>query len=139
MKKNKKFLKVAIVCMCFVVGGMAVPITSQAKEVEMKIEPRMTYISTYSTDLNISNTGLATITGEVKGKNGVTSAYVKVTLQKYESGNWIDEKDWEDSQNGKNAFVSETYQIEKGTYRVFMTCSANSETKTATSAERTYK
>lgn len=139
MKKFKKICKAAIVCMCFLVGGMAMPITSWAEEAEMQIEPRMTYIATYRTDLDISNTGLATIIGEVKGKNGVTSAYIKVTLQKYESGNWIDKEDWEDSQNGKNACVSETYQIEKGTYRVFMTCSANSETKTATSAERTYK
>lgn len=139
MKKIKKFLKVAIVCMCFLVGGMAMPTTSWAKEAEKQIEPRMTYISTYNTDLTISNTGLATITGEVRGKSGVTSAYVKVTLQKYESGNWIDKEYWEDSQDGRKASVSETYQIEKGTYRVFMTCSANSETKTATSAERTYK
>lgn len=114
------------------------PIVSYAKEAVTYVEPRLAYISTYSTELVISNIGLATITGEVRGKTGVTNAYVKVTLQKYASGDWVDVEDWEDSSNGRNAFISETYQVTRGTYRVVMTCSANSETKTATSAQRTY-
>lgn len=48
----------------------------------------MTYILTYGTQLSISDTGIASVKGEVKGKSGVTSAYVKVILQKYESGKW---------------------------------------------------
>lgn len=114
------------------------PIVSYAKEAVTYVESRLAYILTYSTELVISNIGLATITGEVRGKTGVTNAYVKVTLQKYASGDWVDVEDWEDSSNGRNAFISETYQVTRGTYRVVMTCSANSETKTATSAQRTY-
>lgn len=138
MKKLKKIFKVAILSICLFWGGLVVPTTSYAKVTEAQIEPRMTYISACSTELVISNTGLATITGEVRGKSGVTSAYVKVTLQKYVSGDWVDVEDWEDSRSGRNAFVSETYQVTQGTYRVEMTCSANTETKTVTSAERSY-
>lgn len=138
MKRTKKLCKAVVLCMCLLVSGMVNPIISYAQGMETQVEPRMTYISTYSTDLSISNTGLATITGQVRGKTGVTSTYVKVTLQKYVSGNWVDVKGWEDSQSGRSAFVSETYQITKGTYRVVMTCSANTETKSLTSAEKTY-
>ena len=132
MKNFKKLCKVVVLCLCILVGTSMVSIVSYAKEVVTYVEPRLAYISTYNTELVISNTGLATITGEVRGKTGVTNAYVKVTLQKYASG------DWEDSRNGRNVFISETYQVTRGTYRVVMTCSANSETKTATSAQRTY-
>ena len=74
----------------------------------------------------------------VRGKSGVTSTYVKVTLQKSESGSWKDVKSWEDSNNTRSTTIAETYQVSKGEYRVTMTCSANTETKTATSASRTY-
>lgn len=138
MKNFKKLCKVVVLCLCILVGTSMVSIVSYAKEVVTYVEPRLAYISTYNTELVISNTGLATITGEVRGKTGVTNAYVKVTLQKYASGDWVDVEDWEDSRNGRNVFISETYQVTRGTYRVVMTCSANSETKTATSAQRTY-
>lgn len=102
------------------------------------VEPRMTYIFSYSTELSISSNGVATITGMVRGKSGVTSTYVKVTLQKSESGEWLDVESWEDSSDTRSVTIAETYQVSRGTYRVVMTCSANSETKTITSAERTY-
>lgn len=98
----------------------------------------MTYIYSYSTELSISSDGVATVTGMIRGKSGVTSTYVEVTLQKSESGKWVDVESWEDSSSTRSVTVVETYQVSRGTYRVTMTCSANGETKTATSAERTY-
>ena len=91
-----------------------------------------------SPELSISSDGSASITGLVRGKTGVTSTYVKVILQKKVSGVWIDVESWEDSSNTRSTTIAETYQISRGTYRVSMTCSADGETKTATSAERTY-
>lgn len=135
---NKKFCKVAILCICIIVISVVCSTTSYAKEVDTQVGTWTVYISTCSTDIGISSSGMATVTGQVRGKTGVTSAYVKVTLQKYVSGDWVDVNCWEDSQNGRNAFVSETYQVSRGTYRVVATCTANSETKTLTSTEKTY-
>ena len=115
MKNFKKLCKVVVLCLCILVGTSMVSIVSYAKEVVTYVEPRLAYISTYNTELVISNTGLATITGEVRGKTGVTNAYVKVTLQKYASGDWVDVEDWEDSRNGRNVFISETYQVTSAT------------------------
>lgn len=142
MTNIKLFYKMALLCICMVFCITMFSFVSYAKEgttqVTTRIDPRMTYIAGYSTELVISDTGVATITGQVRGKTGVTQAYVNVTLQKLVLGKWIDVEDWEDSRSGRNAFVSETYQVNRGTYRVVMTCSANTETKTATSAQRTY-
>ena len=134
----KKFCKVVILWIYVFVGVLTIPFVSYAKEAATYVEPRMTYIAGYSTDLVISNAGIATITGQVRGKTGVTQAYIKVTLQKYVSGHWANIEEWENSQNARNAFISETYQVTKGTYRVVMKCSANSESKTATSVQRTF-
>ncbi len=123
---------------CLLVCMMMTPIEVLAEEVTTQAEPRMTYISIYSTELQISNTGQATITGSVRGKTGTTSTYVKVILQEYVSGTWEDVEDWEVTKDARNASVNETYQVTSGTYRVYMICRANTETMTAVSAERTY-
>ena len=117
---------------------MYVPITVHAEETT-GVEPRMTYISSYTTDLSINSTGMATITGLVRGKSGVTSTYVKCTLQRSVGGGWTDVKSWETSSSTWAATIGETYQLSsRGTYRVYMECSANTEEKTLTSAYRTY-
>ena len=47
------------------------------------------------------------------------------------SDKWVDVESWETSSDTRSASVAETYQVS-------MICSADGETKTATSAERTY-
>lgn len=135
------FFKTCIVMVlgiCILFGGMSVPITVQAEEQET-VDSRMTYISSYSTDLIISSSGLATISGRVRGKAGVTSTYVKCTLQRSVSGGWVDVKTWEASSTTLAATIAEDYQLSsRGTYRVYMECRANTEEKTGTSAYRTY-
>lgn len=135
------FLKICIVMVlgiCILFGGMSVPITVQAEE-QATVDSRMTYISSYSTDLIISSSGLATISGRVRGKAGVTSTYVKCTLQRSVSGGWVDVKTWEASSTTLAATIAEDYQLSsRGTYRVYMECRANTEEKTGTSAYRTY-
>lgn len=102
-------------------------------------ETRMAYIQSYKVELTISNSGVASVTGVVTGKLNVTTTSVEVILQKYVSGDWVDVESWEESNNSFRTSIAETYQVSKGTYRVVMTCSANTETKTATSAQRTYE
>lgn len=138
MKKLKKILGTLVVCLCVVFSSIQMPIIVNAEETN-QVEPRMTYISSYTTDLYISSTGVASITGAVRGKSGTTNTYVKCTLQMSISGGWVDVKSWEASGSGIGATVAETYQLSsRGTYRVYMECSANTESKTLTSAYRTY-
>lgn len=134
----KKLCKMAFVCICVLFCELVLLIPTHAKGVSVQIEPRMTSISFYSTELSISSDGIASVTGFVRGKSGVTSTYVKVTLQQNVSGNWVDVKSWEDSNSTRSTSVDETYLVSRGTYRVTMTCSADGESKTVTSAERTY-
>lgn len=138
MKKSKKIYRFVVLCLSALLLGNLISIKGYAQTDSALVEPRMRYISTYSTDLSISDGGAATITGLVRGKTGVTNTYVKVTLQKSISGNWNDIESWEKSNNGRSATISEVYQVSKGTYRVVMNCSANTESKTVTSVTRTY-
>ena len=138
MKKLMRQLTGIVVCVCMLLCGGTSAITAVAKEVDVQVEPRMVSILSYGTDLSISDNGVATITGSVMGKAGVTHTYVKVTLQKSVSGTWTDVESWEVSSDNRSASVNTTYQVSRGTYRVTMTCSANSESTSATSATKTY-
>ena len=137
MKKLKRVSGV-LLCLSIILGTLSVPMISKAED-EPTVESRMAYISSYTTQLSISDTGVASVTGTVRGKSGVTSTYVKCTLQMSVGGGWVDVISWEDSQSGIGASVLQTYQLSsRGTYRVYMVCRANTEEKTGTSAYRTY-
>lgn len=129
-KRSKK-----IMALCITLAMLAVMMpTIQAEAVEA----RMTYIISYAADLNISSSGEASITGYVRGKGDVTSTYVCATLQKQSGDDWIDVETWEDSSTKRNLSIVETYSVSRGTYRLVVTVTANTETKTAVSATRTY-
>lgn len=137
----KQFFKVSILCMlCLTVfcGSTLMPIRVYAVD-STNVESRMTYIISYSVGLNISDTGVASITGNVRGKSTVTSSYVKCTLQMSIGGGWVDVKSWEATSTLSGATIAETYQLSsRGTYRVYLECRANTEEKTATSTYQTY-
>lgn len=138
MKKILNILTIAVLSVSILFGAVSVPLVVYATDVQ-SVEPRMTYIGSYSTDLSISSTGLASISGRVRGKAGVTSSYVKCTLQMSVGGGWVDVKTWEDISSTPNATVIVDYQLSsRGTYRVYMECRANTEEKTGTSPYRTY-
>lgn len=138
MQKIINLFIVTVTCICVFWSGISIPIVVRAVD-DTNVESRMTYIMSYSTDLSISSTGLATITGRVRGKSGVTSSYVKCTLQMSVGGGWVDVKTWEDSSSSPNATVGVDYQLSsRGTYRVYMECRANTEEETGTSPYRTY-
>lgn len=77
----KRLCKMLVTYTCMLFCGFTSPISTYAYETNVQIEPRMANISTYSTELTISS-GVALVTGFVRGKLGVTNTYVKVTLQK---------------------------------------------------------
>lgn len=124
-----------ITALCIMLAMLAVAMSAIKAEA---VEPRMTYIMSYSADLYISDSGEASITGYVRGKSDVTSTYVSATLQRKSGNDWIDVESWEDSSTGRYLSVLETYSVSRGTYRLVVTVSANTETKTAISGERTY-
>lgn len=130
MKKSRR-----ISALCIMIAMLAVAMPAIKAEA---MEPRMTYIISYSADLYISDSGEASITGYVRGKGDVTSTYVSATLQRKSGSYWIDVESWEDSGTGRNLSVVETYSVSRGTYRLVVTVTANTETKTAISDERTY-
>lgn len=138
MQKIKYLCKVTILCIGIIMAGISSTTISNAQETEIQIQPRMLYIARYDTDLVISSSGTATVSGYVQGMSGVSSTSVKVTLQKNESGSWVTVKYWEKTSNSRTTSISESYQVSKGSYRVVMTCRANSETKTVTSGTKTY-
>ncbi len=139
MNYLKRIGRLVAICICAVCVGI-IPITAHAMEVSDKqIQPRMDYISSYGTELTISDSGEASVTGFVRGKKGVTNAYVKVTLQKKVSGSWVYVQSWESSGSGRNATIAETYSVSRGTYRVVASIKAGTESKSPISAERTYK
>ena len=88
--------------------------------------------------MTISDSREASVTGFVRGKKGVTNAYVKVTLQKKVSGSWVYVQSWESSGSGRNPTIAETYSVSRGTYRVVALIKAGTESKSPISAERTY-
>lgn len=136
MNYLKRIGRLVAICICAVCVGI-IPITAHAMEVSDKqIQPRMDYISSYGTELTISDSGEASVTG-LSGKK-VTNAYVKVTLQKKVSGSWVYVQSWESSGSGRNATIAETYSVSRGTYRVVALIKAGTESKSPISAERTY-
>ncbi len=138
MRGHTKFVGALVLCMCVLFQSFSLPIIVHAQEKE-ESQPWMTYISSYSCELTIAEGGVAHVSGVVRGKSGVTSAYVKCTLQMSIGGGWVDVISWQDSRNERDATVAQTYQLSsRGTYRVYMECRANTEEKTATSAYRTY-
>lgn len=136
--RRKSICKVIILCMCLVVGSILSPVTSHAQEANVQVEPRVEYIASYGAELTISSSGIATCNGSVRGSVGVSSTYVKITLQQYVSGAWQDVESWEALSSGRSTSISETYQVSKGTNRVVATCQANSEVKEAISTSETY-
>jgi hypothetical protein len=124
-----------ITALCIMLAMLAVVMPTIKVEA---VEPRMTYIISYSSDLYISDSGEASITGYVRGKGDVTSTYVSATLQRKSGNDWIDVESWEDSSTKSSLSIMETYSVSRGTYRLVVTVTANTETKTAISDEKTY-
>lgn len=84
--RQKCMGKVIILCMCLMVGNVLSPAISHAQEANVQVEPRAEYITSYGAELTISDSGIAACKGSVRGTAGVSSTYVKITLQQYVSG-----------------------------------------------------
>ena len=92
-----------------------------AAEVDSGISPRFTYISKVSTNLSISNLGVATCTGS-SFATGVSSVKLICRLQQYKNGTWTTIRTWSDT--GTNAAtVAKSVAVYSGyTYRTYTSC-----------------
>ena len=138
MKKIKFYLTSVVLSVCVLFGGLSMPMVCHAQEVS-QVQPRMVNISSYTTDLQISDSGVASVAGLVRCKTDVSNLAITLTLQISISGRWVNVKTWSASTSNDYITVSDTYQLaSRGTYRVVMDVTADSETKQAISAYRTF-
>ncbi|MDY2734969.1 hypothetical protein [Intestinibacter sp.] len=101
-----------------------------------EITPFLTYISSYDCGLEIIS-GNAKCTSYIDGNSKVTSTKISMVLQKLSSGSWIDVVKC-DKTGGNSCSLEKSYEIGRGTYRVYCTFKANSETATKKTVSKTY-
>lgn len=116
---------------------MCAPATVTAQTAEA-VQPMAVYISGSDADLSISDNGVANVSAYVRGRSGTTSTSVQLTLQVKSGTTWLSTKTWYKSTNGISTTVNETYTVPKGTYRVVATVKADTESRTITTASKTY-
>lgn len=127
--------RAALVLLCLLI--MLTPIVSQAQQSEI-VQPWAVYILDSDASLSISDKGVASVSGYVISKSGTASTSVRLTLQVKSGSVWLSTKSWLKNSSGPSTFASETYSVPKGTYRVVATVKANTESKTITTASKTY-
>lgn len=138
---------------CFLLATMVITSAGNASALAAVATPDSSgLISIQSTNttmanigINISNSGVASVSAFVMGKIGVSKIQITVTLQKYNSGtkSWNGVKSWDKTYNSTSASFSSTYSLgSKGTYRTKLTANVwkdgKKETVTGTSGSQTY-
>lgn len=134
--KIMTMLAIAVCTVCLVVTPVSADSTEDY-EVQ-QIQTRMVSTSVCTANLEISSAGVASVYGDIRAKAGVDGVYVKVTLQKWSGSYWTKVAMWETSASGRIASIQRTCNVSKGKYRVVVFAKAGSETKTKTSASKTY-
>ena len=82
------------------------------------ISVQYVYINKASSSLNISDDGSAAIKGYVQRTKSGKSIELTVTLQCYSRGSWSDVESWSKSTTSSLAYISKTYEVDSGKYRV---------------------
>lgn len=131
LKKINIFILVLIFFMMYVNIGFC-----YSDDSDNEITPFLTYISSYECSLDISN-GNAECTSSIDGNSKVTSTKITMILQKLSSGSWINVATF-NATGGNSCELERTYKISRGTYRLYCTFTANSETVTKKTASKTY-
>ncbi len=136
MKRNVRTVLIAmaaILVFCFV------PCTS-ARADDSDIALMWNYITSVNGELNISNVGVATVSGRGKAvDDSVTKISVNTSLQQYKSNRWTEIKSWYTSVNGKTASTgTKNHSVAHGySYRCVITVKAYKGTSVLESATKT--
>lgn len=135
--KNTSLVKGMAAAVCMGLAVMTVTPTVVMANVPEEIQPMAENMNSYSAYLDISSNGVATVKASVK-PTGNYSTSVVAKLQRRTAEGWEDVKIWSTAGQGGYTFLSETYSVSKGTYRVYAIVKAGSETQYPISASKTY-
>ena len=138
MKKFRVFIVGLVLGISVLFSGMSAPMVCHAVD-SNQMQTRLLNLYSYSTDVTITDSGVANIYGIATCKTDVSNLSITVTLQMSVSGRWVNVKTWSASTSKDYLTVADTYQLtSRGTYRVVMDVTADSEEKQAISAYRTF-
>ena len=115
MLLKKMLTLITCIILAFSISSTALA-SSYVTDSDMSVQ--YVYINVASSSLTISADGTASIVCYVTRTSTGNSIYLKATLQKYSSGRWIDITNWTVSTSSTTAYISETYTVSSGTYRV---------------------
>lgn len=107
-----------------------------AESFDYEITPFLTYISSYNCKLEISK-GNAECTSYVNGNSKVTNTKIVMKLQKLSSGSWGTIGTWIKT-GDSSCYLEKSKEITRGTYRLYCTFTADSETVTKKTDSETY-
>ena len=122
MKKKR----IAILCIftCLIAGMIVMP--AYAESPMDNLMPLADYHYSTSASLTISANGIATATGEIIGRPGVTTkTTVHLYLQRKENGVWTNVDDWLSSNEAADTTLLRSRAVTRGyTYRAKASCYA---------------
>lgn len=79
------------------------------------ITPQYTHIYRFINTLQIENGGKSLINAFLTTSSG-TSVSLEVQLQRYQNGNWIPVKTWQQSRSGTSISIAENWYVPSGYY-----------------------
>lgn len=131
MRKPIAFLAMLLV---FCIG---IPQMAFAAAEDDVIQPRWTYLSVVSGNIDISTDGVATVTASVRAVGTVEKVSVVASLQQKKSGTWSEIKSWTDTKDSYSINMRKTWPVLPGyDYRVVITGKAMQGLRTLEQANR---
>lgn len=123
MKMKKKQIAILCIFACLIASAV---IPAYAEVPEDHLMPLANYYYSASASLTISASGIATATGGIIGRPGVTTkTTVHLYLQRKENGAWVNVDDWISSNETTDTTLQENKAVTKGyTYRAKASCYA---------------
>ena len=136
MKRSKKIVVTLLLSVCMLFGSVAS--VAYAEEAQS----RMLYFSNYYADLHIEDDGRAFPCASLNAKCPANSSSIMLILQRQIGDSWGNVDSWYVETPYEFAAIAEECRVSRGTYRCVgtftITTDEGSETRYATTAERTY-
>lgn len=114
----KKLIMVLLVSMllCSAGGSVSASDVVRGKEGANEVyNPRWSMIIYVTNTLEINNNGNASMTAYISGRSGqVSSIRIISTLQRYQSGSWVNVSSWTRNYPGSSAFWSANQHVSSG-------------------------
>ena len=113
---RKSIYKIIIVCLVFCT--MAVPVFAESTRVTEDYQTRFTNINVFMNHLEISDSGKASVTTHINGRD-CDQVKVVAYLQQYKDGQWKTIKSWSETSEGTIGGIGKSYYVMSGnSYRL---------------------